>query len=142
MTTKQGRAEHFAREAQLSKRWADALIKARDTAYNAVLQAYGFEPDETDWDEIPVWLSMATDEADRKAEEAAKTAAKAAQEAAFKAELEIFAREYAEQYKRTFDAEKKNCGRPLDVVSEDGNVVAPEQGVMVSLHGSVRGRAG
>ena len=124
MTTTQERAERAALEAKLRKRHndrMDAMEKAQDAAYYAVLKAHGFEPKGTGWDEIPVWLSRAIDEADERAEEAAQAAVKAAteaaEEAAFKAELEIYAREYAEQYKRTFDAEKKQHGGPLDVVS-------------------------
>ena len=124
MTTKQERAERAGLEAKLRKRCndrIDAMEKARSTAHYLVLKSHGFEPEETDWDEIPVWLSRVIDEADERAEEAAQAAVKAAteaaEEAAFKSELEIYAREYAEQHKRTSDAEKKPRGGPLDVVS-------------------------
>ena len=123
MTTKQERAERAALKAKLRKRCEDrmdAMEKAHDAAYYAVLKAHGFEPEGTGWGEIPLWLSRVIDEADERAEEAAqaavKAAAEAAEEAAFKAELEIYAREYAEQYKRTFDAEKKQRGGPLVAV--------------------------
>ena len=76
MTTTQERAERAALEAKLRKRHndrMDAMEKAQDAAYYAVLKAHGFEPKGTGWDEIPVWLSRAIDEADERAEEAARS---------------------------------------------------------------------